>query len=365
MSGGTEAVVLEAAEGLTQAGHTVGLLELAATPAKRRLPNQVCLWTISPAACPETRHPRSWLKVLNLVRQFQRVISQFNPDILWVHFPTWQAIPLKAAGLLPHRWRLVITTHGSDIRSMPLIQPRLNPWIGNLFKQAEAVTAVSQSLLRDLLDRYPYVAAKAHVVHNGVGPTWLNQDAECPATNQNYILYAGRLHTVKGPDILLRAWKLIERETRGMELWLAGDGPEGDNLKDLTRSLGLSGTTRFLGAKTQEDLRTLYQQAKVVVFPSRNEGLPLGILEACARGAISVATKVGGIVEVIEDGINGFLVDSDSPEAFAAGILRALRLSTDEKQRISQSARNTVEKRFQRSMMVDTYVQLFQKLIDK
>jgi glycosyltransferase involved in cell wall biosynthesis len=101
-----------------------------------------------------------------------------------------------------------------------------------------------------------------------------------------------------------------------------------------------------------------------VVFPSRNEGLPLGVLEACARGAISVGTKVGGIPEVIEDGTNGFLVDPDSPEAFAAGILRALRLSTDDKQRISQSARNTVEQSFQRSMMMESYVQLFQKLID-
>jgi glycosyltransferase involved in cell wall biosynthesis len=365
VSGGTEGVVLEAAEGLTQAGHTVGLLEMATTPANRRLPNQVCLWTISPPAYPEISRPRSWLTFLTLVRQFQRVIRQFKPDILWVHFPTWQAIPLKAAGLLPHRWRLVITAHGSDIRSMPFLQPRLNPWIGNLFKQAAAVTAVSQSLLPDLLYHQPSVAAKAHVVHNGVGPTWLDQDAECPATNQNYILYAGRLHIVKGPDILLRAWKLIERETRGVELWLAGDGPEGDNLKNLTRSLGLNGTTRFLGAKTQEDLRTLYQQAKVVVFPSRNEGLPLSTLEACARGAISVGTKVGGIPEVIEDGISGFLVDPDSPEALAAGILRALRLSTDERQRISESARNTVEKRFQRSMMVDGYVQLFQKLIDR
>lgn len=355
----------EAAEGLTQAGHTVGLLEMAATPATRRLPDQVSLWTMSPGVYPETSRPRSWLECFALVRQFQRVISKFKPDILWVHFPTWQAIPLKAAGLLPHRWRLVITAHGSDIRSMPFVQPRLNPWIGNLFKQAAVVTAVSQSLLRDLLDRHPYVAAKAYVVHNGVGPTWLNQDAECPATDQNFILYAGRLHHVKGPDILLRAWKLIERETRGVELWLAGDGPEGDNLKTLTRSLGLNGTTRFLGAKTQEDLRTLYQQAKVVVFPSRQEGLPLGTLESCACGAISVGTKVGGIPEVIEDGLNGFLVEPDSPETFAAGILRALRLSADEKQRVSESARNTIEKSFQRSMMLESYVQLFQKLIDK
>jgi L-malate glycosyltransferase len=364
VSGGTEAVVLGAAEGLRQAGHTVGLLEMAETPANRRLPNQVCLWTISPPDFPEASRPRSWLTFLAQLRQFQRVISQFKPDILWVHFPTWQAIPLKAAGLLPHRWRLVITAHGSDIRSMPFIQPQLKPWIANLFKQAEAVTAVSQSLLRDLLYHHPYVAAKARVIHNSVGPIWLHQNAESPASNQNYIFYAGRLHIVKGLDILLRAWKLIEREARGVELWLAGDGPEADNLENLTRSLGLN-RIRFLGAKPSEDLRTLYQQAKVVVFPSRNEGLPLSTLEACACGAISVGTKVGGIPEVIEDGINGFLVDPDSPEALAAGILRALRLSPDEKQRISQSARNTVEKRFQRPMMVERYVQLFQELIDK
>ncbi len=365
MSGGTEAVVLGAAEGLTQAGHTVALLEMATTPANRRLPNQVSLWTISPPDYPEITRPRSWLTFLAQVRQLQRVISQFKPDILWVHFPSWQAIPLKAAGLLPHRWRLVITAHGSDIRVVPFTQPRLKPWIGNLFRRAEAVTAVSQSLLHDLIYHHPYVAAKAQVIHNSVGPTWLSHDDECPATDQSYICYVGRLHIVKGPDLLLRAWKLIEGETRGVELWLAGDGPECDNLKNLARSLGLNETIRFLGSKSPEDLRILYQQAQVVVFPSRNEGLPLSTLEACACGAISVGTRVGGIPEVIEDGINGFLVDPDSPEALAAGILRALRLSADEKQRISQSARNTVEKRFQRSMMVDKYVQLFQKLIDK
>lgn len=365
VSGGTEEVIFGATEGLTEAGHTVGLLELAETRANRSLPHQVCLWTIPPPDYPEISRPSSWLKFFDLVRQFQRVIRKFKPDILWVHFPTWQAIPLRAAALVPHRWRLVITAHGSDIRSMPFIQPRLNPWICSLFKRADAVTAVSQSLLNDLLYHHPYLAGKAYVVYNSVGRKWLSPDNELPATSQNYILYAGRLHIVKGPDLLLRAWKLIQSEVEGVKLWLAGDGPEWDNLKSLTRSLELNGTVRFLGVKPAVDLRSLYQHAKVVVFPSRNEGLPLSTLEAFASGAISVGTKVGGMPEIIEDGINGFLVDPDSPEALAAGILRALRLSSDEKQRISQSARNTIEKKFQRSMMVERYVQLFQKLIDQ
>lgn len=366
MLGGAETSVQTLAEGLLEAGHPTAILEFAVTKSQRRLPSEVPVRSIPRLGYPVLRHPRSLVPLVRSGCQFLSIIHEFKPDIVSVQYPVLQSLPVLTAHALPHKWKLVVTVHGNDIRFWPFIQPRLRPWQSRLFRQADAVTAVSESLRREVVRLYPFVRDKAHVIHNCVGPSWFQDAAETrDVVEGGYILFVGRFDTIKGTDILLRAWQLVQRNAKGLTLRLVGDGPELNNLRILAQELRVSESVQVLGRKQQQDLPSLYRGANLVVIPSRNEGLPLVALEAGACGSICVATNVGGLSEVIEHKVTGFLVEPESPAALADGILAALQLPVERKQRMSAAARKRIGQHFAQERIVARYEQLFQSLIGR
>jgi glycosyltransferase involved in cell wall biosynthesis len=363
--GGAELSVLSLAEGLTKRGHHTTILEFAATPSKRRLASGITVSSIPRAFYPHLRRPGSWLRFSQSLWQFLKVVHQFKPDVVSVHFPTWQSPPVVAAHALPHKWRLVVTARGSDIGTIPFSQPKLRRWQSLLFQRADAVTAVSESLRRDMLALYPFLRSKVRVIYNAADPQWFEKGvADPPGANlERYLLFVGAFQSIKGVDVLLHAWQRIQGRVPGLSLLLVGEGADFDSLVGLSESLGVSGSVRFVGPKPQEDLLPLYRDAQLVVIPSRNEGLPRVALEAGACGSICVGSNVGGLPEVIEDRITGLLVEPESPEALAEAMLRALNLPAGLKQRMSTAARDKIRQQFGYERMVGSYEELFQSLL--
>ena len=225
--------------------------------------------------------------------------------------------------------------------------------------------SVSQSLLQDVLNLCPSVRDKAAVIPNSVDTSWFNHVPTKYADHERYVLFVGRFHVVKGVDLLLHAWSLIQRQVAGKTLWLIGEGQELSSLNSLSEQLGISKSVRFKGYKTQAELPCLYRNAEVVILPSRQEGLSRVALEAGACGAICVATNVGGAPETILDGVTGFLVRPESPGALAETMLHVLRLSESEKRRMSAAARAYIEQRFHRTTMIAHYERIFQTLLQR
>jgi glycosyltransferase involved in cell wall biosynthesis len=363
--GGAELSVLNLAEGLMAAGHSVGIVDTGDIG-----PNEKSLGplNIPYSSIPNIRIPtglRSWASFVRALRQLRALLRKFRPDILSVQAPVIQTPVVVAASWLPHQWRLAVTAHGSDVRKMLSLYPVLRPWQNRLFKRADAVIAVSQSVLQDVLNLCPSVRDKAVVIRNGVDRSWFGNSAAQIADNGRYVLFVGRFHFIKGVDLLLHAWSMIQGQLPGLTLWLIGEGQEFRSLNSLSEQLGVSESVRFKGYKTQRELPDLYRDAEVVVVPSRNEGLPLVVLEAGASGAICVATNVGGIPETILDGVTGFLVDPDSPEALAQAMLRVLFLPESQKRRMSAAARAHIEQQFNQATMVASYEQIFQSMFQR
>jgi glycosyltransferase involved in cell wall biosynthesis len=363
--GGAELSVRSLAEGLAERGHQPSILEFAPTRTKRRLASGILVSSVPRAICPEPYQPRSWLRFSRNVSDFLRIASEIRPEIVSVQFPTWQSPPVVAASALPHKWRLVVTVRGSDIRVIPFTQPRLRWWQRVLFERADAVTSVSQSLLRDTIDLYPIVGSKARVINNGLRQEWFNETTETPIvrSSDRYVLFVGALREVKGIDILLRAWQQIHERVRGCSLLLVGAGAELDNLVALSGELGVRRSVRFIGAKAQTELPLLYRNAQLVVIPSRNEGLPRVALEAGACGAICVGARVGGLPEVIEDRITGFLVEPESSQLLAEAILRVLNLTPEEREQIGRKAKERIRRHFSHEQTVASYERLFRSLL--
>lgn len=159
----------------------------------------------------------------------------------------------------------------------------------------------------------------------------------------------GSLIPRKGVDVLLEAFATL-RQHRAAILVVAGDGPERPRLEEMARGLGIADSVRFTGEVAHPE-RLLQHVLDVCVLASREESLPLGLLESAACGRPSVCTAVGGNAEVVQEGVTGLVVPAGSREALAAALLR---LSQDPplRRRLGAAARACAEKRFG----LDTFV---------
>jgi glycosyltransferase involved in cell wall biosynthesis len=159
----------------------------------------------------------------------------------------------------------------------------------------------------------------------------------------NVVGFVGRLEHVKGCDQLIRAFAVLKEVCRDPQLVIVGEGTERRALEKLAKETGLEKRIQFCGFRS--DTARIYRSLDLLVLPSRHEGIPLTLLEAMAMGVPVVATKVGGMPEVVEDRVTGLLVDADSPEALAAAITEALEIK-DETRARTLNARKMIEREY-------------------
>jgi glycosyltransferase involved in cell wall biosynthesis len=143
-----------------------------------------------------------------------------------------------------------------------------------------------------------------------------------PESEQPRLLYAGNLIRPKGVHVLLDALAKLHQEGRPWRLTVAGAGPARSELETQADSSGLGDSVDFVGFQSLDGVLALMDRADLFVFPSFGEGMPRVLLEAMARGLPIVATRVGGIDGVIQDGRNGLLVRAGEPDELAAGVRR-------------------------------------------
>jgi glycosyltransferase involved in cell wall biosynthesis len=159
------------------------------------------------------------------------------------------------------------------------------------------------------------------------------------------VLATRRLEHKNGVDLLVRAFADIARRWPDCRLVIAGDGPERARLSALSCDSGVADRIHMLGSVPRGVLRGLYARATVCVLPSRMEATSLAGLEAMACGRPLVGTRVGGIPEIIADGVTGMLVDPESPGALAEAITRVLG-NREVSGRMGEAARARAMKEF-------------------
>ena len=140
-----------------------------------------------------------------------------------------------------------------------------------------------------------------------------------PVTNTKTLVFAGRLSREKGLDIALRAMEELVVRHRECRLVIAGDGPMKRDLEGLVDALGLERAVRFAGPLEPDELGRLYVEAGLVVLPTLwMENCPVSVLESFAHGRAVVATRIGGVPELIDDGMTGALFDRGDSAGLAA-----------------------------------------------
>jgi glycosyltransferase involved in cell wall biosynthesis len=198
--------------------------------------------------------------------------------------------------------------------------------------------------------------AMVRVVRNGVG------DAEfapiAPQPDATDIVSVGELRPVKGIDVLIEALAMLKRSGRRVSATIAGDGPQGAELKAQALRLGVADQVRFVGYRPA---REAFAMARMLVIPSRAESLPYIVLEAAAAGVPIIATKVGGNPEIF-GAQAGHLIAPDDSAALVAAIATALD-DPQEVKRVTHAARTRVRKEFSSTAMVENGLVAYRETI--
>ena len=295
--------------------------------------------------------------------QLERVIRSQGIQIVNIHYPLEAFVYF---GVL--RWflpiRLVVSVHGADL--FPDGPPRRGRYSWSLrflLFSSDAVVAPSQAFLKDCLLEFPRAAKKALFIHNGIDIQELAQAGEATETaeGRRYLLCIAANNQLKALDVLLRAFARISETHRVVRLLLVGDGPLRRQHEELARSLSLQDRVEFLGWRSRAEVSRLLRDCEIFVLPSRSEPFGVVVAEALACQKAVVASAVGGIPEIVENGRTGVLVEPDHPAALARELLTLLEDGSLRKS-LGHAGYQRVVECFSRETMSARYESLYSAL---
>lgn len=170
----------------------------------------------------------------------------------------------------------------------------------------DGVITVSRSTASALTDVHGRPPADIHIIPNGVDLELI--DSVTPATG-NYIIFVGRLAPHKHVDHIIEVFSKLVTDFPDLRLEIVGDGVERSRLKAMVDDFGVGESVTFHHNLSYREVISMIGGARVLVLPSTREGFGMVLAEAGACGVPAVAYRSGGVVEVIDDGENGFLVE--------------------------------------------------------
>lgn len=274
-----------------------------------------------------------------------------KPDLVHIH--DWLTVSSGVAAKHLLRVPLVMTFHSTELsRSSSSTSPESGmvkslEWWGS-FEAAEVI-AVSDWLKSQVISEFNLPAEKVREIPNGVDVTMFSKKVDVEATRNKWrvlpgerlITAVGRMTSQKGFDDLIRAYPEIRRSIPRSRLLFLGDGYMRTELESLADAEQVRESTTFAGFVTDSDLVDAIKSSDVVAVPSRFEPFGIIALEAMAGGSPVVVSKVGGLAEIVEDGVDGLEVDPNNPSSLAEAAVRILtdhalasRLATKAKEKV-------------------------------
>jgi glycosyltransferase involved in cell wall biosynthesis len=294
-------------------------------------------------------HGMCWL--LSLLAQKWRWLRQANPDCMLV---SWAYPDAAAASWLARRLGIpyVVKVHGTDL-NVKAEQALLRPQIRYALRGAQAVVAVSQALA-DKAVALGVEPSRVHVLYNGVeqnlfspGPRRDARERLKLAQDERLLLYVGNLKDSKGCLDLLETFPHVLTTRPDTRLLFIGTGPCRDALLHRAAALGCADRVQLLGAIEHFSLGDWFRAADLLCLPSHNEGVPNVVLEAMACGTPVVATRVGGIPEVLPNHA-GMLVPAHDRVALRKALIAALAESWDPQRIAAHASRFRWDENIQR-----------------
>ena len=299
---------------------------------------------------------------LDTLLTIRRILIEHPPDLIHSHRYKENILAFLISRSFPD-CKLMVTQH-----SKPEIYPKQTSLKHHLISKCNffvlsryfhPVVGVSQEIGRTLVKQYGFREGQVCMIHNGI------ELPKIPPKRDNrekfVIGSSGRLFSVKDYPLMVEIAKVILKKTDKIHFELAGEGPERANIQSLIKSYRLNGVFNLKGHL--ENISAFYCGLDLYLNTSINEGIPMSILEAMANGLPVVAPNVGGLSEVVDNEVQGYLLEERNPEAFAEKCLY-LHRNKALRQRMSQAARERIVQSFSIERMVEQYYKLYVSLTE-
>lgn len=301
-----------------------------------------------PVAVKRRSEGRDYFRILRCIRNLYRILSKDSFHLIHTHgyFADIIAMPVSKVLSIPH----ISTCHGFISNDWNL---RIYNTLDRLsLRFCKKIIAVSEGVRGDLV-KNGIAEAKIIVIQNAVQNSHdldsflgnrLNKRKMLGINESEHVAgYVGRLSDEKGLQYLIEAGIILKQKNEVFRILIIGDGPKRKELENLARGKGLEKEIMFIGF--QNDVEKWLPVLDIFVLSSLTEGTPMALLEAMAAGIPVIATSVGGVPKVIEDGCNGFLIGPADSLALADKLLTLFRNPLLCRQ-VAGEGMNVIKKRF-------------------
>jgi N-acetyl-alpha-D-glucosaminyl L-malate synthase BshA len=306
---------------------------------------------------------------LALATRMTEVAEFYSLDLLHVHYAIPHSVSaLLARQMLAARGRhlpFITTLHGTDITLVGLDRSYL-PITRFGIDQSDGVTAISEYLAQRTYEAFG-ITREIEVIRNFVNCDLYVRKPEqvaalrpqFAASDERLLVHLSNFRPVKRVCDVVSVFARVAAQVPA-RLLLIGDGPERSAAEHLALDLGVAGRIHFAGK--QENVQELLPLGDLMLMPSEMESFGLAALEAMACEVPAISTRVGGIPELIDDGVNGLLYSVGDIEGMTAGALSLLR-DEDRLRAMSAAARRTAQDRFCSSRIIPLYENYYRRII--
>lgn len=362
--GGSGIVATELGKELADRGHEIHFISYALPMRLNAARANIQYHEVEVASYPLFDHPPY---TLALATKMAEIAGMHGLDLLHCHY----AIPHSVSAFLarsmlhPKRLPVVTTLHGTDITLVGSNRSYL-PITRFSIDQSDGVTAVSQYLKEATVN---VIGAKddIEVIYN-----FVNCNKYVPSTNQDFrncfaapeqkiLIHVSNFRAVKRPVDVVNIFAEVQKKVSSI-LLMVGDGPERSNAEWSARNRGIEQKVRFLGK--QDNIEELISISDLLLLPSETESFGLVALEAMACKVPVVASRVGGLPEVITDGVEGFLV---KPRDISKMVECSLAILTRDSYRreMGKLARKKAQEKFSSEKIIQSYEDFYRKVLSR
>lgn len=295
-------------------------------------------------------------------KQIKRIIAETRPDIINAHSPVpfMADMAVLAAGNTP----IVLTYHsGSMLKGGGLVDIILGTYeklaLPRIFRMATRIVAIYPDFVRRLIDD----SSKIEFIPPGIDTEYYRPEVQEKIYDVSYVGRIEETSRWKGISVLIEATAIAARHRPALNVCLIGDGDAVEAYRQQVATLGIEKHVIFAGALKGEALVRAYNESRIIALPSLTESESFGMVlaEAMSCGVPVIGSRIGGIPNVIDDGVNGRLVTPNDPAQLADAMIDMLQ---DEKrlQEWGKMGREKVRQSFSIQQQIDTTMQLFEQV---